>query len=578
MHTNGAYKNWYYLYLHTSNILVNQIMHVGCFLTMFKSTTKRILDLLLSPFTEHFLFLIAFFVFATSPYICWQIISIHFYVNGIILFIHCVVLSYCVTLVIALIKPTIVQKIIKTFLLCASAIIYALNFYCVFKLGYLFDYDFALLIIDTTFKESKEFFSTLVPIWIIISISLTYIIFIVLFFFSKHYNLNLKKKSSLVAMGLMLLCMIQNARSWGIWKNGPIMSLIEIHQLDIPDDLKSYYTHPIISFNGNNESPITLVLIIGESFAKCHSSLYGYDKDTNPHLSNYSDSSSLFTFFDVTSPESTTAQSIKYMMSTYCKLDTANKNKKWYEYPSLIELMQECGFDCYWFSNQARGNKNNSTARIYAEACDSQWFLQQGGSDRGIDSDRNNLDIILVDSSSTFIQSLNPMKQHFIIYHMMGSHFDYSKRYPKEFTVFSESDYSEQPANQRTILANYDNSILYNDYVVAQIIGLFRNRESVVIYLPDHGQVMFRDPKNPSYYVHGNNNDPVSYALGIEIPFIIYASPLFQQNHPDTMRRIKSRHNNPKAWDSDDLPYLILDLIGVKKVNGEDVKDKSILD
>ena len=107
-------------------------------------------------------------------------------------------------------------------------------------------------------------------------------------------------------------------------------------------------------------------------------------------------------------------------------------------------------------------------------------------------------------------------------------------------------------------------------------MDIFKNTESVVIYLPDHGQVMYRNPNNPDYYTHGNGNS-VDYALGVEIPFFVYASPLFQQKYPQIMERIKNRQENPKSWNSEDLPYFIMDLIGVKTINGEDVRPRSVL-
>ena len=35
--------------------------------------------------------------------------------------------------------------------------------------------------------------------------------------------------------------------------------------------------------------------------------------------------------------------------------------------------------------------------------------------------------------------------------------------------------------------------------------------------------------------------------------------------------------DNPKTWNSDNLPYFIMDLIGVKEINGENIKPKSVL-
>ena len=107
-------------------------------------------------------------------------------------------------------------------------------------------------------------------------------------------------------------------------------------------------------------------------------------------------------------------------------------------------------------------------------------------------------------------------------------------------------------------------------------MDLFKDNESIVIYIPDHGQVMYRDPSNPDYYSHGTGN-PVAHDLGVEIPFFVYASPSFQQKYPQIMERIKYRQDNPKEWNGDDLPYFIMDLIGVKTINDEDVHTRSVL-
>ena len=40
---------------------------------------------------------------------------------------------------------------------------------------------------------------------------------------------------------------------------------------------------------------------------------------------------------------------------------------------------------------------------------------------------------------------------------------------------------------------------------------------------------------------------------------------------------IKDRQEHPKPWNTDDLPYFIMDLIGVESINGEPVKPKSVL-
>lgn len=542
---------------------------------MLKTLCQKLGNILLKPFREHFLFLIVFFFLFTSPYFFWHPMHVQgFNIYILYLAIHCLVISYLVTLLVSVIKPDVARKIVQGVLIALAAILFAVNFYCNYVLDFLFDSDIAMLILGTDVHETKEFASALLPTWIILAVLGIYLLFIILWWISKRHRLNLGKKTSWVALGLILICALLSIRNWRAWEDGPLKLFEELSNIESSDDLQSHYTHPAITIADEAQRPANVVLIIGESFARVHSSLYGYDKATNPQLGAYRDSSMLFTLDDIDAPAPTTAQSLRFMLSAYAQEDdTSSNEKKWFEYTTLIELMQECGFDCYWFSNQARGNKHNSTARAFAEACDRHWFLQQEGSDRyNIMPDK-----VLVDSSYQFVNQLNSQERHFIIYHMMGSHYDFAMRYPKEFAKFTENDYLTEPQSHRSILASYDNSILYNDYIVSQIINLYRDKEAIVIYIPDHGQVMYRDPKDPDYYAHGKMNDKVRYALGVEVPFMIYASPSYQEKYPEVMQRIKYRQEHPKAWNSDDLPYLIMDLIGVTAIDGEDVSAKSVL-
>ena len=67
----------------------------------------------------------------------------------------------------------------------------------------------------------------------------------------------------------------------------------------------------------------------------------------------------------------------------------------------------------------------------------------------------------------------------------MGTHIDYSMRYPKEFKKFSPED--EQGLNtinlSQKIRAEYDNAVLYNDFVVNEIIKRFETRNAIIIYI-----------------------------------------------------------------------------------------------
>ncbi len=539
----------------------------------YKKTIKKIYTLLAKPFREHFLFMITFFVFATSIYFIRFIKSGDYYYSLHVL-LHCVLVSYIVTLIIGLIRNNLLRKILQIILICISAILFGLNTYCLFVLGNLFDADYTMLALDTNVSEAKEFLSSLVPISFVLSLLVTYVVFIFIWTISIKHPLQLKHKWPLIGVCLIGFCAIKNIPGWAIWREGPIGKLSELYtslrEYDLPDESWQNIKFPTIILKENQQIPTNVVLIIGESFARYHSSLYGYDKETNPCLSKLKESSLLYTLDSIDSPASTTTLSLKLTLSTYNK-NTESQGKKWYEYPTIIEIMKKCGFICYWFSNQAQYGSHNNIGRFYSSMCDQQRFLQHTDSL----NDNKVLDKVLVDSTICLVERFDNESHNFLIYHMLGSHFEYEKRYPKEFSIYKESDYSSYPQNQRSNLSSYDNSIVYNDFIVEQIINLYKNTESIIVYLPDHGQDIYRSSLD--YCAHGRINDPISYSYGVKIPLIIYASPLFQEKHTDVMQRIKNRQEFPKPWNSDNLPYLIMDLIGVKSINGESVQSKSVL-
>ena len=156
----------------------------------------------------------------------------------------------------------------------------------------------------------------------------------------------------------------------------------------------------------------------------------------------------------------------------------------------------------------------------------------------------------------------------------MGSHFKCDLRYPASFGKFKEEDYLEYPENQRATLASYDNSILYNDFVVYSIIREFTERdlEAVIIYLPDHGMDIYYT--DPNYAAHGRNGDPQSVYLAEQIPFLIAVTPKYQEHFTSVLQRMEMKTQEP--FNSSNLIYTILDLASVNISGNNDVSRLSL--
>ena len=141
----------------------------------------------------------------------------------------------------------------------------------------------------------------------------------------------------------------------------------------------------------------------------------------------------------------------------------------------------------------------------------------------------------------------------------MGSHSNFKNRYPQTFEKFKAEDYKNHPNHQRENLATYDNSILYNDSIVYEIIRLFQDKETIAFYFSDHAIDAYES--SDDYIAHAKVTVPKSVEAGTKIPFMIYTSPLYQQNFANEMKQIKQSLKQP--FRTDDMIYTIMDIIGI---------------
>ncbi|MGN0229530.1 MAG: phosphoethanolamine transferase [Muribaculaceae bacterium] len=287
-------------------------------------------------------------------------------------------------------------------------------------------------------------------------------------------------------------------------------------------DLRLHKTNPKI-IETDSVHPTQVILLIGESFSKNHSSLYGYDKPTNPYLTKLLSDSSLIVFNNVTSPSTFTIDAFKYILNDYQKKDNARGNK-WYDSTSIIEAMNKVGYYTMWISNQRAGGMYDNTAFGYSRLCDKSYFNTKTGDDKYDE-------YLLTIDTDTATEAHNKC---LIIYHFMGQHGAFNQRFPEPFKHFSTNDYLNHPNNQRQILADYDNATLFNDYVVGEIINSYKNREAIIIYFPDHALDVFdTDDK----FGHARN-EKNSIEHCRQIPFMVYVSPSLDNKAPDIKKKI----------------------------------------
>jgi heptose-I-phosphate ethanolaminephosphotransferase len=156
-------------------------------------------------------------------------------------------------------------------------------------------------------------------------------------------------------------------------------------------------------------------------------------------------------------------------------------------------------------------------------------------------------------------------KEHNLtILHLSGSHVDYQSRYPQKTHRFFTPEMYQRPeltAKQLQLLSDYDNSLRYNDSIVYAITRRFIDEDAVVIYMPDHAEEIF-DGK-PYIYgrMHSTEIDYRQARNEMEIPFWIWGSPQYRENHPYGWMAIQAAKDRPMMTDV--LPHLLMYLGGI---------------
>ena len=308
-----------------------------------------------------------------------------------------------------------------------------------------------------------------------------------------------------------------------------------------------------------------IVLVIGESYNKHHSQLYGYDKPTTPRQLALAAEGCLVPFSDVVAPWNLTSFVFKHVLSLYAvgdsrQADVQGAGDDWCDYPLFPEVFRKAGYRVTFITNQFQPKAKEAVYDFSGG-----FFLNDPVYSKRLFDVRNSRlhrfdDGVLKEYDAL---SKDSAAHNLIILHLMGSHVDYRARYPQNQRYFNAAMYNrpELTDKQKRILSDYDNSLRYNDSIVAAVTQRFIDKDAVVIYMPDHGEEIF-DGKPYMYgRMHGANIDYRLARNEMEIPFWIWGSPQYIEHHPYGWQAIKAAKDRPLMTDV--LPHLLLFLGGI---------------
>lgn len=275
----------------------------------------------------------------------------------------------------------------------------------------------------------------------------------------------------------------------------------------------------------NFNKPSTIIMVIGESESRDYMSAFSnYDKDTTPWLNKEKNRNNFFLFPNAYACHHQTVQTLERALTEVNQYN----DKKFYESCSVIDIARKSGYTTHWYSNQGNLGGADTAVTLVADTADTAKWTKQ------------NLNQIQYDESLLdYLKEVDPTKNNFIVFHLMGNHFNFLNRYPENFTKWGE------PGKYDLIL-NYINSIAYTDHILESIWRYAKEKLSLqaMVYFSDHATIP--DKRRSS------NFD--GFAT-VRIPMFIYLADEYIAKYPDTYSALK---NNKDKYFTNDLAYELM--------------------
>ena len=301
----------------------------------------------------------------------------------------------------------------------------------------------------------------------------------------------------------------------------PWSYLINTERSLVPSLVASSVPVPLPPATFSSTGKTVVILVIGEAARPQNFQLYGYNRSTNPLLSQ----ASVIALKNATACATYTTAAVRCILSN---TDTPSPFSKWYE--PLPSYLQRSGVDVIWQSR----NWGEPPIKVQTYKKASDFSANCAGA-------RCAYDEVLLSGLEQRIEA-SSNERVFVVLHQSGSHGPaYFRKYPPEFEHFQPVCKSVElgKCTHEQLVNAYDNTILYEDYFLFRTISVLKqlhDTAAVLIYVSDHGESL----GEYGMYLHG-----IPYAIAPDvqkdIPFIIWMSDEFIRRKAVQVGRLESQ-------------------------------------
>lgn len=303
-----------------------------------------------------------------------------------------------------------------------------------------------------------------------------------------------------------------------------------------------------------DETGEVYLVVIGESHNKNHMGLYGYHRDTTTGLDELDEKGSLLVFDNAFSNHTHT----NYVLSLSLTEANQYNEKQFYNAASIIGVLKSAGIETYWLSNQVLLGPWDNLVSVMAHEADHLIGLNRGV---GKNLSTQKFDGNMLLEVEKIIESPGE-KNKVLFVHLIGSHWDYCKRFPEEYKIYTKAlekgvfgKFLTEKKNMSKYVNCYDNTVVYNDYILSSLIYLLKRQDKVsgLVYMADHSEDAFANK--------GHDKSQFTFAM-VQIPFLGWFSNKYQHRYSD--RYAVFADNTGEIFSNDLLYDTLLGIFDVK--------------
>lgn len=438
----------------------------------------------------------------------WRFFIKNFEKNGVVEYVFLLSLVINVFLIYALFFHLVLWrrgwKALSVFFLISSA---CANYF-MFQFNIIIDKFMIRNVVETTYREASELLTWRLFLWVLITgiLPAVYVIFLQVDFKPFYQELKHRLKFFVVALLFVGLSgggiFFERYKEFG-QNNENVHRMFNLfnytystyqyfHKLrkqvrpfQILDGSVTWEDFP------NNGSRKTLiVMVIGETARAANYQLNGYARETNPYLSARDD---VIYFKDTTSCGTDTSHSLPCIFSAFEKENYDQGSAKYIQ--NVVDIIQNAGYGVLW-------RENNEGCKGVCDRVPTETMVSLNPDPFCFGLYCH--DEALLDGLQDKIRQMTN-QNNLLVLHLMGSHGTaYYKRYPERFEKFKPACRTAdlKDCTREEIVNAYDNSLVYTDFVLSELIKIlekFPDREIVLLYVSDHGESLGEN----GMYLHG---------------------------------------------------------------------------